>query len=119
MRDGLAYIAIACFILFPSLAESEYGSSLFGEHPIIKLLSIAGAGGGLSGALFGGRRRWLIGLISGAVAGVGAAGAFTVYASGAHKKTFGKGEVILTLGVGAIPGVLLAVLLSYITKRKP
>lgn len=119
MKVALAYIVGTGFILFPSLAQSQYGSSLFGEHPVSKLLSIAAVGGALSGALFTGRRAWLIGLICGALAGIGAAGAFTVYAAWMHKKTFGKVEIMLILCIGAMPGVLLGVLLNRFAKRDP
>ncbi len=118
-RHGLAFIVLACSVVFPSLAQFQLGSSVFGEHPIPKLLSIAAVGGALSGALFGGRRRWLIGLIAGAVAGVGAAGALPLYIAWLHKKTIWKGEFILALGIGAMPGVLLGALLSRFAKRHP
>jgi hypothetical protein len=118
-RHGLAFIVVACSVVLPSLAQFQLGSSLFGEHPLSKLLSTAAVGGALSGALFGGRRWWLIGLIAGAVAGVGAAGALPLYVAWMHRTTIWKGEFILALGAGAMPGVLLGVFLTRFAKRHP
>ncbi len=115
-RHGLAFIVIAGSVLFPSLAQFQLGSSLFGEHPVEKLLCIAAVGGAISGALFGGRRWWLIGSIAGLVAAVGAAGAVPLYVAWLHKEKLWKGELILVLGAGAMPGLMLGAFLSRFGK---
>src|SRR5712671_2782337 len=116
-RHGLAFIVIACSVALPSLAQFQLGSSLFGEHPIEKLLCIGAVGGAVSGALFGGRPRWLVGSIAGVVAAVGAAGALPLYVARLHREHLWKGEWILLLGVGAMPGVMLGAFLSRFGRR--
>jgi hypothetical protein len=116
---GLAMIVMTCSVVFPSLVQFELGSTLFGEHPISKLLYIAAAGGALSGALLGGRRWWLIGLIAGAVGGVGSAGALPLYVAWGHRTIILKIEFIMALGIGAMPGLFLGALLARFAKRDP
>jgi hypothetical protein len=118
-RHGLGYLIMACTIVFPTLAYFEKGSSLFGEFALAKLLGIAAIGGAITGALFAKQNRWLIGCLTGALAGAGAAAAVPLYVNCFHRQELWKGEFILVLGAGALPGFLLGKLLMRSPKTQP
>ena len=79
-NQGLAYLIGVPALLFTPMVYWQYDRALFGSSAMLKMFLITAIGGTLSFALFGGRKRWLIGSLLGLAAGLGAAGrAFTVY----------------------------------------
>ncbi|MDB6124663.1 MAG: hypothetical protein JWQ71_3656 [Pedosphaera sp.] len=111
-NQALAYIIGLPTLLLAPMFYWQFDSALFGQSGLTNLFIIAGAGGTVSFALYGGRRRWLIGAVLGLIGGLGAAGAHVLYTGLLHRTTMASGESALVCWAGAGPamGVLLFIL---------
>ena len=112
LNHALALIIGVSVVVITTVLNWASNNALF---TITQVLVISGIGGALSFALWGGRRRWLIGCLLGFIAGMGAAGAFLIYTRWyrPEMKTMWDIEVCLTFAAGgglptAIMGLILA-----------
>jgi hypothetical protein len=110
----LAYIIGTPTLILTPMIHWQYGSAIFGSSGLEAMFVIMAVGGILSFALFGGRRRWLVGGLLGLAAGLGAAVAHLLYTGIFQRETMYDTESALVCWAGAgIPTALLA----YILKR--
>ena len=113
-NQGLAYLIGLPTMMLAPMFYWQYDRSLFGPSGLTKLFIIAGVGGMISFALFGGRRRWAVGGLLGLLGGLGAAGAHVLYTTIFQKENMENAESALACLAGAGPAMAL---LAYLLKR--
>jgi hypothetical protein len=116
LNQAIAYIIGLPTLLLAPMVYWQFDTALFGPSGLAKLFIIAGTGGTLSFALYGGRRRWLIGAVLGLIGGLGAAGAHVLYTGIFHRQTMNTGESALVCWAGAGPA--MGALLFILTRDK-
>jgi len=91
----------------PSFLYWQLGSSLFGLHPLVKVVVISGLSGALCFALYAGRKRWRIASVLGLVRGIGASGLLLIYTVVFHRQTMWTTEIAIVQTIGALPAMML------------
>jgi nitrate/nitrite transporter NarK len=116
VNQAVAYMIGTPTLLLAPMFYWQFDTALFGASGLTNLFIIAGAGGTVSFALYGGRRRWLIGAVLGLIGGLGAAGAHVLYTMLFHRQSMMTGESALVCWAGAGPA--MGALLYILTRDK-
>ena len=111
-NQGLGFVIGVLTIFLPPFIYWQDGGGIFGESPLTKVFIIAGVGGSVGFALFGGRQRWLIGSGLGFLAGLGGSGLHVLYTTTFQRQTLWNYEsaVVLLIGAGIPMGVFAKIL---------
>ncbi len=112
--QALAFIIGVFGVGFPSLLYWHLGSSLLGQHPLVKVFVISGISGILSFALYAGRKRWLIAAVIGLFGGIGASGLLLAYTAVFHREKMWTTEIAVVQVAGALPAMAL---FAYIVRH--
>ena len=117
LNQAMAYVVgVPTMVLVP-LFYWQYGNAFLGANGMTRLFLVTGGGGIVSFALYGGRRRWLIGGLLGLIGGLGAAGALLFYVAIFHKTSMMDKECALVCLAGAGPSMALLGYILRVDKR--